>query len=165
MLADRPASSDPATDALWQAHVARAVRQVRRLRVGVPRPGLARRDRRALRGGLVVALAAALVIAGSDGPARLADAMTPSLPIAPAAPAPQLQVWVTPPSYTGHAPLFLKTEGGHGLGAVRLAPHGQPYRRRGRPPALALNGHAEAVPRARRRELPGRPRPDHAAAG
>ena len=44
------------------------VRQVRRLRVGLPRPGLARRDRRALRGGLVVALVAALVIAGADAP-------------------------------------------------------------------------------------------------
>jgi len=143
VLADRPSSSNPAADALWTAHVARAVRQVRRLRVGVPRPGLARRDRRALRGGLVVALVAALVIAGSDGPARLADAMTPNLPIAPAPQAAQLQVWVTPPSYTGLAPLFLKQEGGpvsvpSGSHLTASLTGGE-----GAPPSLALNGRAE----------------------
>lgn len=143
VLADRPSRSDAAADTLWQAHVARAVRQVRRLRVGVPRPGLARRDRRALRGGLVVALVAALVIAGSDGPARLADAMTPNLPIAPAPQAAQLQVWVTPPSYTGLAPLFLKQEGGpisvpSGSHLTASLTGGE-----GAPPSLALNGHAE----------------------
>ena len=68
MLTDRPASADGAADALWQAHVARALAEIRRLRVGLPRPGLARYDRRALRGGLVVALIATLTIAGSDAP-------------------------------------------------------------------------------------------------
>ena len=143
VLADRPSGSDPAGDTLWQAHVARAVRQVRRLRVGLPRPGLARRDRRALRGGLVVALIAALVIAGSDGPARLADAMTPNLPIAAATQAAQLQVWVTPPPYTGLAPMFLKAEGGpvsvpSGSHLTASLTGGE-----GAPPTLALNGRAE----------------------
>ena len=54
--------------------------QVRRLRVGLPRPGLARRDPRALRAALVVALVAAFGIAGDDAPSRLAQAMEPTLP-------------------------------------------------------------------------------------
>ncbi|MGC1409102.1 MAG: DUF4175 family protein, partial [Acetobacteraceae bacterium] len=53
VLTDRPSRSargpDAASVALWQAHVARAVNSVRRLRIGIPRPGLARRDPRALR--------------------------------------------------------------------------------------------------------------------
>ena len=36
VLTDRPAGHDPAADPLWRAHVERAIRQVRRLRVGLP---------------------------------------------------------------------------------------------------------------------------------
>ena len=72
VLTDRPARGskgpDAASVALWQVHVARAVRQVRRLRVGLPRPGLARRDPRALRAALVLALVATFAIAGDDAP-------------------------------------------------------------------------------------------------
>ena len=84
VLTDRPSRGargpDTASVALWQAHVARAVRSVRRLRVGLPRPGLARLDPRALRAALVVALVAAFAIAGEDAPSRLAQAMEPTLP-------------------------------------------------------------------------------------
>ncbi|MBN8900313.1 MAG: DUF4175 family protein, partial [Rhodospirillales bacterium] len=60
VLTDRPATGDAAGEALWAAHVARTAGQVRRLRVGLPHPGLARRDPRAFRAGLIVALIAAL---------------------------------------------------------------------------------------------------------
>jgi uncharacterized protein (TIGR02302 family) len=110
VLTDKPAL--PGTEALWRAHVARATAQVGRLRVGIPRPGLAARDPRALRLGLVVGLVAALVIAGPDAPLRIVRAFEPGF--APAAPPPsvQLQAWITPPPYTDLAPLFLKPEGG-----------------------------------------------------
>ena len=62
VLTDRPVV--PGAEALWRAHVARAAAQIGRLRVGTPRPGLAALDPRALRGALVVALFACLVIAG-----------------------------------------------------------------------------------------------------
>ena len=58
-LADTPAGDDPAALALWQVHQQRAAAQIRRLRVGTPRPGLPARDRRALRAagaGVVAAL-------------------------------------------------------------------------------------------------------------
>ena len=110
VLADRPAVA--ADSALWRAHVARAAAQVGRLRVGLPRPGLAARDRRALRGGLLVGLLAWRVIAGADAPARIGRALTPGFAPAAAAPATQVQAWITPPAYTGLAPLFLRPEGG-----------------------------------------------------
>jgi len=112
VLTDRPALHDPAGVALWQAHLARTIRQVRRLHVGTPHPGLPRRDRHALRSALVVALIATFGIAGQDAPARLAAALEPTLPRLPEPPATQLQAWITPPPYTQLAPVFLKPEGG-----------------------------------------------------
>ncbi|MCW3476976.1 DUF4175 domain-containing protein [Limobrevibacterium gyesilva] len=110
VLADHPAARG--AEALWKAHVARAQAQIGRLRVGIPRPGLAARDRRALRGGLIVALVACLVIAGEQTPARLARAVNPVF-APPATPSTtQLQAWITPPAFTGLAPLFLNAEGG-----------------------------------------------------
>jgi uncharacterized protein (TIGR02302 family) len=109
-LADRPAL--PGAEALWRLHVARAVAQAGRLRIGLPRPGLAAIDRRALRGGLVVALAACLAIAGPDAPDRIARAFTFGFAPVPGAAATELQAWITPPGYTDLAPIFLHPEGG-----------------------------------------------------
>jgi uncharacterized protein (TIGR02302 family) len=109
-LSDRPAAGDETALAVWRVHVARAAGQIRRLRVGAPRPGLARRDRWALRGGLIVALIACCGVAGPDGLARLGAALTPSLPRGAPAPETELQAWITPPSYTGLTPVFLKPE-------------------------------------------------------
>ncbi len=107
-LQDRPAAETPEAAAVWQVHQARLLRQVKRLRVGRPRPGLAQRDRWALRGLAVVGLAAAWVIAGADGPARLWAAVYPGLPSGPAGPGTVVQAWATPPAYTGLPPVFLQ---------------------------------------------------------
>jgi len=109
VLTDRPAGG--ASEALWRAHRERAARAVRALRVGWPHPGLAARDRLGLRGGLAVALVAALAIAGPRAPERLAAAFAPGLGL-PAAPAPQVAAWITPPAYTGLAPIALGGAGG-----------------------------------------------------
>ncbi len=93
---------------MWRAPRAR----IRRLRVGAPHPGLASRDRWALRGGLIVALMACVGIAGPDGPARLAAALSPTLPRGAPAPETELQAWIAPPSYTGLPPIFLKPDSG-----------------------------------------------------
>lgn len=107
VLQDRPASASPEALAVWQAHQVRILDQVRRLRIGAVRPGLPRRDRRALRGLVFVALAAALAVAGADAPRRLWAAVVPGLPAGPAAPGTVVQAWVTPPAYTGLPPIFL----------------------------------------------------------
>jgi uncharacterized protein (TIGR02302 family) len=112
VLTDRPAAADAEGAALWSLHAARAAAQIGRLRVGVPRPGLPRRDPRAFRLGLLVLLVACLVIAGGRAPARLAGAIMPSLPPGPGQPATELQAWITPPGYTGLPPIFLKPDSG-----------------------------------------------------
>lgn len=140
-LADRPAATDAAGEALWQAHLARVRRQIGRLRVGLPHPGLAARDPRALRGALVVALVAALVIAGPDAGSRLAAAFRPDIAGTPAAPTVELQAWVTPPAYTAVPPLFLHPDGG-----MVSVPAGSKLTvsvtggRQGRPPELVMDG-------------------------
>lgn len=146
-LDDRPATADPAAVALWQAHQARAAAVIRQLRAGWPHPGLARRDPRGLRGGLVVALVAGLAIAGARAPERLAAALWPNLS-ASAAPAPRLLAWITPPAYTGVAPIYLhpgmppepipagsrlavSLAGGSGQPLIRLDGRAIPFRRLG----------------------------------
>ncbi len=110
VLTDRPGQTDAVGQALWQAHLARTARQISSLRVGAPRPGLARRDRLALRGALVVALVAAFAIAGRDAPNRVAVALEPSMPRPAASQPAEWQAWITPPAYTRMAPIFLKSD-------------------------------------------------------
>lgn len=110
VLTDRPALLG--AEAIWQAHLKRAMAQVTRLRVGLPHPGLAGIDRRALRGGLVVALVACIGIAGPAAPDRVARALMPGFAPDAAPAAALLQAWITPPAYTAQAPVFLKPEGG-----------------------------------------------------
>jgi uncharacterized protein (TIGR02302 family) len=112
VLTDKPSTTDAVGVALWQAHAARAITQIGRLHVGLPRPGLARKDPKALRYGVLLCLLACLGIANTDAPTRLYAAVTPSLPVAASAPETELQAWITPPAYTRIAPLFLKPEGG-----------------------------------------------------
>jgi len=113
VLTDRPSGGPDSTSlALWQAHVLRAVGSVRRLRVGLPRPGLARRDPRALRAALLLVLIAAIAIAGDDAPSRLAMALQPTLSREAPPPTTELQAWITPPTYTRLAPVFLRPDTG-----------------------------------------------------
>lgn len=111
-LADRPATPGVTAAALWQVHRARMAARLAHIRVGFPHPGLAARDRRALRVGLIVALVAGVGVAGADSLPRLAAAFTPAIPGGPAPPPPELAAWITPPAYTHLPPVFLKAPGG-----------------------------------------------------
>lgn len=140
-LADQSAVGGVTASLLWHAHRARMAASLAHIRVGLPHPNLAARDRRALRLGLVVALVAGVGVAGADSLGRLAAAFTPRVPIGTAPPALQLAAWITPPAYTHLPPLFLKPPGGSlavpagsrlavsltgGSGAPRLSLAGQP---------------------------------------
>ncbi len=110
VLDDRPTTNDAAATALWRAHSDRATAQLARLRVGWPRPSLPRPELRAGRAALLVVLLVGLAVAGADAPDRLGRALWPRLVFGPPEPAPLLQAWVTPPGYTGLAPVFLKAD-------------------------------------------------------
>ncbi|MFQ6018079.1 MAG: DUF4175 domain-containing protein [Kiloniellaceae bacterium] len=108
-LGDRLAAgaNDRDSAALWQVHRRRLRAQLTRLRVKPPRAGLAAVDPFALRAALGLVLVVALVAGRDDWPDRLERALSPHLAAFAAAPPANLDVWVNPPAYTGHPPLFL----------------------------------------------------------
>ena len=100
--------NDPEIRALWHLHQKRMFERLRNLRVGAPAAGLAKRDLYALRAALTVVLAIAAAAAWNDGASRLARAVTPDFASFGAGPPATLDVWITPPAYTGLAPIFVK---------------------------------------------------------
>ncbi|MDP4026062.1 TIGR02302 family protein [Methylobacterium sp. NEAU 140] len=104
-------AGDPASRALWALHQSRAARAVAALRVGPPRPGMARRDPYAVRAGLIVAAVASLFAAGPEWRDRLGSAFDWH---APPAPGPSFRVdgWIDPPLYTRMPPLLVTMGGG-----------------------------------------------------
>lgn len=98
-------SEDPMAAALWRAHLARTAEAAKNLRAGMPRPRLALRDPFAFRALILLALVATYFIADSDRTRRIAaafdwaGALTPRLY--------RVDAWITPPLYTGRAPVLL----------------------------------------------------------
>lgn len=142
-LADRPSAPlDGAARALWAAHQRRMNAAARRLRVGWPAAGLARRDPWGLRSVLAMLLLLGAIDAGADWRDRVARAFLPSFEAGPAAAAASFDLWLTPPEYTGLAPQFLKAGGAETVpvptGSVLLAQvHGGTA-----VPRLAIDGDA-----------------------
>ena len=110
VLGDKLATGegDPEIRALWHLHQKRMFERLRNLRVGAPAAGLAERDAYALRAALTVVLAIAAAAAWNDGASRLARAVTPDFASFGAGLPATLDVWITPPAYTGLAPIFVK---------------------------------------------------------
>ena len=98
---------DTQSEALWRVHRRRTLAALRRLRIGIPSPALAKRDPRALRVAVALGLVVGIAAAGSEWPNRVARAVMPSLSAGALALPPTLEVWVTPPDYTGAAPIYL----------------------------------------------------------
>ncbi|HEV8015478.1 MAG TPA: TIGR02302 family protein [Stellaceae bacterium] len=103
-------SEDAATAALWRIHQERAAEAAQRLKVGAPEAGLLRRDPFALRVALALLVLLAAIDAGDDWGARLVRAFSPTESHA-IAPQISLDIWVTPPDYTGLPPQFLPATG------------------------------------------------------
>jgi uncharacterized protein (TIGR02302 family) len=133
-LADQPSGTDPMALALWQVHQRRAAAALTNLRLKPPSPGLPARDPRALRAVLVLGLVAATTIAGGDAGQRLRRGLLPAFGGATSAPALRIEAWVTPPAYTGAAPIFLDPAGG-----TARVPTGSKLQ-------LALSGGGAALP-------------------
>jgi len=108
-LADRPiATLDAQAARLWQAHRRRMEAMTRRLRIGLPAAGLAAIDPLGLRALLAMLLLIGAVDAGVDWRDRLARALTPPLSGGSPALAASIDIWITPPEYTGLPPQFLR---------------------------------------------------------
>ncbi len=113
-LSDRMAAGgdDPLARAFWDLHRKAAEGEAGHLRSGLPKPGLAGRDPWAFRFAVMLLALVGFFIAGDQRLARLGSAFDWTSPTAQTAP-PRLDAWVTPPPYTGRAPIFL-TAGGAG---------------------------------------------------
>ena len=106
-LSDAVAGGGRTEAALWQAHLKRLGDVRRQVHVGSPEPVAARLDPFGLRSlvGLILFMG---IVAGWQNPGeRLRAAVTPELRGAGAAPSSLADVWVSPPDYTGMAPILL----------------------------------------------------------
>lgn len=100
------ASADPATQALWNLHRKQLLARMSQLRVGTPSPRAADLDHYAVRGAVLVLLAAAAFLAGPEKYARVAAAFD-WRGAAPVEAAYRIDAWLDPPAYTGKPPVLL----------------------------------------------------------
>ncbi|MBO0739611.1 MAG: DUF4175 family protein, partial [Alphaproteobacteria bacterium] len=112
-LADRPSGPlDTQAAGLWRAHLRRMEAATGRLRVGLPTAGFASRDPWGLRALLAIVLLLGAIDAGADWRERLTRALTPGITAGTPVVAASIDIWVTPPEYTGLAPQFLRASAG-----------------------------------------------------
>ena len=112
---DRLGATPPKETALlWVAHRQRLARLVARLKPSWPSPRTDRHDPYALRALLLITVVAAVLAAGPNGWDRLRAAFSPAASSTPALL--RLDAWVTPPVYTGIAPIVL-ADGSEPVGA------------------------------------------------
>jgi uncharacterized protein (TIGR02302 family) len=106
-VADRIAanSQDPVAQALWRAHVERALLSARKFKAGWPTPRLSLRDPMAFRALAVILVVASFFAAGGERVKRIAAAFDWQGVVAPANF--RIDAWVTPPTYTGRPPVML----------------------------------------------------------
>ncbi|MGF0539668.1 TIGR02302 family protein [Agrobacterium sp. ES01] len=103
---DVPAFESPFARALWQEHQRRMARKIAALDAGLPRPDISKFDQYALRTIPALLLVTAYAFSGSNNAGRVADAFRWNAPEA-TVPDMRIDAWITPPSYTGRAPVFL----------------------------------------------------------
>jgi uncharacterized protein (TIGR02302 family) len=106
-VVDRIAANDhdPVAQALWQAHVERALMSARKLKAGWPSPRLALRDPMALRALVLLLVVVSFFGASGEHFKRIAAAFDWQGVVAPANF--RIDAWVNPPAYTGHPPVML----------------------------------------------------------
>ncbi len=102
------------TAILWAAHRERLAKLVAKLKPSWPVPRTDRKDPYAIRAALLLVLVVAALAAGPDRWGRIASAFTPAANTATALL--RLDAWVTPPVYTGIAPIVL-ADGSEPVGA------------------------------------------------
>lgn len=97
--------NDPVAQALWRAHIERALISARKLKAGWPQPRLSLRDPMALRALTVILVVATFFAAGGERMRRVTAAFDWQGVVTPANF--RVDAWVTPPLYTGRPPVML----------------------------------------------------------
>ncbi|MEP7029791.1 MAG: TIGR02302 family protein [Pseudolabrys sp.] len=98
-------SEDPVAQALWRAHVERALLSARKLKAGWPQPRLSLRDPIALRALTLILVVASFFAASGERVKRVTAAFDWQGVVTPANF--RIDAWVTPPVYTGRPPVML----------------------------------------------------------
>ncbi|MCC7251494.1 TIGR02302 family protein [Hyphomicrobium sp.] len=109
-------SSDPATLAIWQAHRERMAALIAKLKSGKPRPRTDRFDPFAIRAALLLGVVGLTALLGDSFTDRVRGAFT--FGSAAQKVEARLDAWLTPPAYTGRAPIMLAD----GAGGARARP-------------------------------------------
>ena len=116
-------AGDPLTESLWRAHMLWLIASAKCLRLTLPHPGLQRRDPRGVRFIILAGLVVALVLSGPAWRQRLITGLSPADNKVAAAIA--LNVWLSPPAYTGEPPHAIGQEPtGRREGGAIIAPQG-----------------------------------------
>ena len=116
---DEPAFDTPFARALWKEHQARMAARIAGLDAGLPRPDIARHDRYGLRAVPALLLAAALGYSFSNGAGTIYDAFSRHETLG-TDPDLRIDAWVTPPAYTGRAPVYLTGNGEQRQGLISV---------------------------------------------
>jgi uncharacterized protein (TIGR02302 family) len=104
-------TGDKQSEALWRAHLQRMAQAADGLRIPIPTPGLPARDPRAIRALVVLLLLLALPGGWRGAIERIERALDPDFSGAGRVAA-IADVWISPPDYTGLAPIYLKPNAG-----------------------------------------------------
>ncbi len=118
---DQPATSGTFGLALWEEHKARMARMIGTLETGLPRPDIARSDNYGLRALPVLIACVAFAYSYSNRAGLISDAFHPPQQ-AEGKPDVRIDAWVTPPAYTGRAPVFLTGREGNAQTASNNEP-------------------------------------------
>lgn len=108
---DEPAFDTPFARALWREHQTRMAEKIAALDAGFPRPDIAAHDRLALRAIPALLVVTAFAYSLSTNGGSIADALQPRPEPQSTDPAVRIDAWITPPSYTGRAPVYLTATG------------------------------------------------------
>jgi uncharacterized protein (TIGR02302 family) len=103
-----PVSKDPYSIALWHSHQARMAKKINVIEAGFPAADIARHDPWALRAAVILVLIVAWSFSFSNYGGRVGDIFTFAKPVVPQSDI-RIDAWVTPPAYTGVAPLYLSS--------------------------------------------------------
>ncbi|MGI8527537.1 MAG: TIGR02302 family protein [Pseudolabrys sp.] len=106
-IADEIAANkaDTVSQALWRAHIERSLLAARKLKAGWPSPRLALRDPMAFRALTLILVSATFFAASGERYKRVAAAFDFQGVVTPSNF--RIDAWVTPPIYTGRAPVML----------------------------------------------------------